>query len=411
MLKRMRWRFIGSAMAAISAVVVVLLFVLNIGNYRNITRQQDEALDRLLKIESLDAPFSDGRGAPPFDDWMHFSPEVQYSLRFFSVHCTHGGEIQAINQDYVASVSETDAESYARAALSSGKTRGYKDGYRYLVERSENETVVLFLNSERELQTIRSLLFITLAVAGGSLLLVFALVVLFSGRAIAPYLRNLAAQKQFITNASHELKTPLTAISSSADVLAMESGENEWVKSIQSQSGRLSRLISSLVTLCRLDEENPFPERTEFSLSDAVWEIAEPFSSLAAAKGKEYTQYIEDGITVTGDRTAIGQLVSILLDNAVKYADEHGKITVSLKKHKNHIQISVYNTAQAIDRDSLPHLFDRFYRADASRNSRTGGYGLGLSIASSIVAAHKGKIWAETADGKSLRITASFPCG
>ena len=150
------------------------------------------------------------------------------------------------------------------------------------------------IGADIEIKTIRSLLFITLAVAGGSLLLVFALVVLFSGRAIAPYLRNLAAQKQFITNASHELKTPLTAISTSANVLAMESGENEWVQNIQSQSGRLSRLISSLVTLCRLDEENPFPERTEFSLSDAVWEIAEPFSSLAAAKGKEYTQYIED---------------------------------------------------------------------------------------------------------------------
>ena len=108
----------------------------------------------------------------------------------------------------------------------------------------------------------------------------------------------------------------------------MESGENEWVQNIQSQSGRLSRLISSLVTLCRLDEENPFPERTEFSLSDAVWEIAEPFSSLAAAKGKEYTQYIEDSITITGDRTAIGQLVSILLDNVIKYSADCGEMCI-----------------------------------------------------------------------------------
>ena len=126
MLKKMRWRFIGSAMAAITAVVIVLLFVLNIGNYRNITRQQDEALDRLLKIESMDAPFSGGTGAPPFDDWMQFSPEVQYSLRFFSVHCTPGGEIKNINQDYVASVSETDAERYAHAALSGGKRAAMK---------------------------------------------------------------------------------------------------------------------------------------------------------------------------------------------------------------------------------------------------------------------------------------------
>ena len=200
------------------------------------------------------------------------------------------------------------------------------------------------IGADIEIKTIRSLLFITLAVAGGSLLLVFALVVLFSGRAIAPYLRNLAAQKQFITNASHELKTPLTAISTSADVLAMESGENEWVQNIQSQSGRLSRLISSLVTLCRLDEENPFPERTEFSLSDAVWEIAEPFSSLAAAKGKEYTQYIEDGITITDDRTAIGQLVSILLDNAIKYSADCGVIRLHVCRSGKRAEIEVYFT-------------------------------------------------------------------
>lgn len=144
------------------------------------------------------------------------------------------------------------------------------------------------IGADIELKTIRSLLFITLAVAGGSLLLVFALVVLFSGRAIAPYLRNLAAQKQFITNASHELKTPLTAISTSADVLAMESGENEWVQNIQSQSGRLSRRISSLVTLCRLDEENRSRSARSFPSASGVGD-REPFSSLAAAKGKEYT--------------------------------------------------------------------------------------------------------------------------
>ena len=404
MLKKMRWRFIGSAMAAITAVVAALLFVLNIGNYRNITRQQDEALDRLLKIESMDAPFSNGRGAPPFDDWMHFSPEVQYSLRFFSVHCAPDGGVTKINQDYIASVSETDAERYAHAALASGKTRGYEGGYRYLVETREDETVVLFLNSERELQTIRSLLFITLAVAGGSLLLVFALVVLFSKRAIAPYLRNLAAQKQFITNASHELKTPLTAISTSADVLAMEGGENEWVQNIQAQSGRLSRLISSLVTLCRLDEENPFPERTEFSLSDAVWEIAEPFSSLAAAKGRHYTQYIEDGILVTGDRTAIGQLVSILLDNAVKYAPDGGVIRLHVCRSGKRAEIEVYNTLPSAEKLDCKRLFERFYRPDASRNANTGGSGVGLSIAKATAEAHGGTIRARQ-NGREITFT------
>lgn len=140
------------------------------------------------------------------------------------------------------------------------------------------------------------------------------------------------AQKQFITNAGHELKTPLTAISTSADVLAMEHDGDEWVHNIQVQSGRLSKLITSLVALSRLDEENPFPVRTEFSLSDALWEISEPFGSLAQAKGKAYTQDIADGLTVTGDRTAIQQMFSILLDNALKYSPDGGSISLTTQR-------------------------------------------------------------------------------
>lgn len=253
-------------------------------------------------------------------------------------------------------------------------------------------TSVIFLNSERELHAIRALFWITAAVAGGCLVIVFLLVLLFSRRAIAPYIRNLAMQKQFITNASHELKTPLTTISTSADVLAMEYENDEWVKNIQSQSVRLSRLISDLVTLSRLDEENPFPERAEFSLSDAVWETAEPFTALARSRGRSYSQNIEDGLTMTGDRAAVQQMVSILLDNANKYTPEGGSIFLSARRAGRKNEIAVSNTCEGAESIDVTRLFDRFYRADESHSTRIGGTGIGLSIARATAEAHGGTI-------------------
>lgn len=387
MLRKMRWRFIGAAMAAFGAVILTLLCFINIWNYRTMARQQDETLQMLLEVEQRQSPFP----APPgekFDGWRHFSPEVQYSLRFFSVECTHAGEIVHINQEFVASVSRQDAARYAKAALASGHTRGFENGYRYLVQSNTLGTTLLFLNSERELQAARSLLFITLIIAGVCLLVVFGLVVLLSGRAIRPYARNLEAQKQFITNASHELKTPLTAISTSADVLAMEHGQDEWVKSIQTQAARLSRLITRLITLSRLNEEDPFPLRAGFSLSDAVWEISEPFAALALAGGRQYTQQIEDGLMLCGDREAIGQMVSILLDNALKYSPPGGAIALRAARRTKRAELLVENTC-AGEAPDVSRLFDRFYRADTSR---AGGTGIGLSIARATAEAHGGSI-------------------
>ena len=388
MLKKMRWRFIGAAMAAFTAVVLTLLCFVNLWNYHSVTSQQDEALTRLMEIEDQQMPFSSRRGALPFDDWSHFSPEVQYSLRFFSVHYDTNGIVSRVNQDYIASISESDAETYADAVLESGKAHGY----RYLVSTTEDETVVLFLNSEREIQTMRSLLWITLAIAAVCLAVVFGLVVLFSQRAITPYLKNMEAQKQFITNAGHELKTPLTAISTSADVLAMEHDGDEWVHNIQVQSGRLSKLITSLVALSRLDEENPFPVRTEFSLSDALWEISEPFGSLAQAKGKAYTQDIADGLTVTGDRTAIQQMFSILLDNALKYSPDGGSISLTTQRSGKRAEVTVSNTVDTAQSIDTTRLFDRFYRADESHSGAVSGTGIGLSIVKATVEAHGGTI-------------------
>lgn len=390
MLKKLRRRFIGAAMAAFTAVVIALVCAVNFVNFRGVAAQQDDALQRLRSAQ----PLPDDRGAPPLDDWKPFSPEVRYSLRFFTVRFGADGGVTQVNQDFIASVSRSDAEEYARAALASGKTRGYERGYRFLISADGDETVALFLNSERELQSVRALMWVSLGVAGGSLLVVFALVVLFSGRAIAPYLKNLEAQKQFITNASHELKTPLTAISASADVLAMEHGDDEWVQSIQAQTGKLARLVNHLVTLSRLDEENPFPVRAEFSLSDALWELSESFAPLCRARNRRYSQDIADGLTLTGDRTALQQTVSILLDNALKYAPDGGSIALTAQRAGKRTEIAVTNTVDAAQKLDVSRLFERFYRADESRSAAVSGTGIGLSIARATVEAHGGKITA-----------------
>ena len=409
MLKKMQRRFVGAAMAAFTAVILVLFCVVNAGNYRSVASQQDDTLSQLLALGSQSAPTNgetppdkpygevgaalpDNVPVPRIDGGKNFSPEVPYMFRYFSVRYDADGQLSQVDQDFIASISRGEAETYAADVLALSRQHGYYKGYRYLVSASDDGTSVIFLNSERELHSIRALFWITAAVAGGCLVVVFLLVLLFSRRAIAPYMRNLAMQKQFITNASHELKTPLTAISTSADVLAMEYEDDEWVKNIQSQSVRLSRLISDLVTLSRLDEENPFPERTEFSLSDAVWETAEPFTSLARSRGRSYTQNIEDGLTMTGDRTAVQQMVSILLDNANKYTPEGGSISLSARRAGRKNEISVSNTCEGAESIDVTRLFDRFYRADESHSTRIGGTGIGLSIARATAEAHGGTI-------------------
>ena len=233
-------------------------------------------------------------------------------------------------------------------------------------------------------------------------MLVFILVVFFSQYAIKPYVKNIERQKRFITDASHELKTPITSIATSADIAAMEYEGDEWISNIRKQTARLARLVNELVALSRLDEEMPFPEKNWFSLSDAAWEAAEPFGVLAKAKGKKYFQEIEEGMALYGDRDSIQQMISILLDNGIKYSGECGEVHLYIYHRRRKIYIEVSNTCDLPDISGLDRLFDRFYRLDASRSSHSGGSGIGLSMARAIAEAHGGRIGVESEGGKSI---------
>jgi signal transduction histidine kinase len=404
----MRWRFVWAAMAAVFAVMLVLVATINLINYSIVTARQDQTLSTILQLETKNG-MPANRVPFPGKGWLDApSPETQYSTRFFVVHCDRNGNVLGIRRDYIASVSEAEASEYAANILARNSSSGYSGDYRYTVEYGDKDIYIVFLNSANELQLVQYMLLISGAVAAVTFLLIFGLVILLSKHAISPYVKNLEMQKQFITDAGHEIKTPLTSIATSADVLAVEHEGDEWVENIQKQSVRLTKLVNNLVTLSRLDESTPFPEKTRFSLSEAAWETSEPFSSLAKANGKNYNQQIVDNLEITGDKNAIQQMISILLDNALRYTNAGGQIQFDVYRKSNRTYIEVFNTCEPISQEDIAHLFDRFYRPDKSRSKHTGGTGIGLSIAKATAEGHGGKITAKSPSGNSIRFVVTL---
>lgn len=423
MLKKMQRRFIMAAMAAFATVMLVLVVGINIVNYYRTTSTQDGLAASLLEYEQRAYEHRARRNAspnenpkeherknsahqepefPPISEMPGGGPEARFTTRFFAVYCDLSENIEVISRDYIYSIDEETAKAYTATVLQKGKEKGYYGDYRYHVKVDDAGSTVLFLNVTSALQFMKSLLIISLVIGFSSLLVVLILVVFFSRYAVRPYVKNIERQKRFITDAGHELKTPITSIATSADIAAMEYEGDEWISNIQKQTARLTRLVGELVALSRLDEEIPFPEKSTFSLSDVAWETAELFSVRAKAEGKNYCQNIEEQITIYGDCNSIQQMISILLDNAVKYSDVGGEIHLDIYRKRRKVCIKVSNTCDLPDTTDLDRLFDRFYRVDESRAANTGGTGIGLAMAQAIVETHNGKIKAERTDEKTI---------
>lgn len=407
MLNKIRRRFILAAMAAFGTVTLLIIVGINAANYYRTTAMQDGLAEALLSHEQT-VPAKRQVPPPPLREMAGRDPEAAFMTRFFVVHCDTDGSIRAASRDYISSVDEVTAEAYAQAVLSKGWEKGYYEGYRYRVKREENGISVLFLNSTIQIQSMRSLLFVSLLIGAVSLLLVFLLIFFLSGRAIRPYIKNIERQRQFITDAGHELKTPITSIATSADIAAMEHEGDEWIDNIRRQTARLTKLVGDMVALSRLDEETPFPGKSRFSVSEAAWEAAEPFAHLAKAKGKSYSQHIAEDLTLYGDRDSVQRMISILLDNAVRYSDEGGAIQMRIYRRRSKICVEVSNTCDLPDVSDLDRLFDRFYRMDASRSAATGGTGIGLSMVRAIAETHGGKAEVRSADGKEICFRVMF---
>lgn len=410
MIRKLRIKLIAVSMLSLLLVLLLIMGTVNLLNYRDIVAGADATLALLAENGGRFPQKGEGRPAPELPGPGPMSPELPYESRYFSVTLSGAGETVTVDTGKIAAVDTTTAIEFAQRVFESGKTGGFLGNYRYTRSDGEEGALIIFLDCGRSLSTFRSFLLASCGISALGLLAVLGLVILFSGRIIKPVSESYEKQKRFITDAGHELKTPLTIIDADTEVLAMETGENEWIRDIRRQTTRLASLTNDLTYLSRLEEQHPL-QKMEFPLSDVVDETAQSFQAPARTQGKHLQLRIQPMLSLYGDEKAVRQLVSILLNNALKYSDEGADISLTLDRQGKTVRLTVENTTRAPLPDNLDSLFDRFYRADSSRNSQTGGHGLGLSIARAVVEAHKGKISASAGAGGTLRITAALPAG
>lgn len=399
MIGSLRRKFISISMISIFIVFSCIFISLMVFTKIQTNRSVDMLVDTISSNDGVFPKFDPSKQRMlvqmPYSDVI--TEETQFSTRFFSVWLDDEKQIVNTNMDSVSTITEQDVEDYTDKVLKRGKERGWIGDYRYRIMDTKNGTTVVFVNGNTYNNTSNRLLFTALLVLLGSASLILILTVVVSKRAVRPVAESYEKQRQFITDANHELKTPLTLILSNLDIVESELGKNEWLDDIRSEGERMGLLINQLVTLSRMDESTDSVMREEFNLSSAVADTVSEFESFAEERSHTLTSSINPSVYYYGDESLIRRLTAILLDNAIKYCDADGDIQLTLICRR-HLVLTVENTYQDVDKLELNRLFDRFYRADKARTF-SGSFGIGLSIAQSIVKSHKGNIAAYRKSG------------
>lgn len=407
MIKKLQRKFVLIAMASVFLVMSLVIGSINGINIYQINQKIDGLLRILAENDGNFPKFNQDKPKKPMNrqNGIHITPETPYETRYFVIYTDESNAITQVDTLHIAAITADEAVEYGEKILSGHKWKGYIGNYKYLMTEKDGKRTIVVLDCSSDRTTSMTFLFISTLIGLISFLVVFLLVSIFSRKAIHPVVESMEKQKQFITDAGHEIKTPLAIIQANTEVLEMIEGGNEWTGSIRNQISRLDSLIKNLLTLSQMEEGKIEIVFTDFSLSDAVFEASAPFEAVACSQGKTLRFQIEKGISFHGDEAGIRQLVSILLDNAMKYSNDLGTIEVSLSRQGKNKKLTVYNTVDEVPKGSLERLFDRFYRADSSRSRETGGYGIGLSIAQNIVKAHKGKITPHSANDNAIWFT------
>lgn len=404
MLKRIRVKFIVLSMTALFVLLFVIIAGMNIVNYKAVIEEADSTLAMMAENEGKFPPFA-GKKLPPF-----MTPETPYETRYFSVAIDRENGIVDTDISKIAMVDEDMAYEYAMEILAEEKARGFKGEYRFVSQEEEGRHRITFMDMGRRMYSFQTFLKSSILIGVVGYIVFFLVIIFFSGKIMRPVAESYEKQKRFITDAGHEIKTPLAIINADVDVIGMEQGENEWLEDIKVQTKRLAGLTNDLVYLSRMEEEEKDMQMMKFAFSDVVGETVSSFQALAKTQNKGLHVVIPGMISLNGNEKSIRQLVNILMDNAIKYSPEEGEISVEVQKQGRNILLAVSNSTYAsIPKDKLDMIFERFYRIDPSRSTMTGGYGIGLSVAKAIVNAHNGKISAATVGENVLKITVVLP--
>lgn len=406
MFKSLRKKFIVTAVGSVAVVVAVLAITLNFINFNKLEERIDSTLLEASKSQALIKIFTEDG-----DDLVitkNSSSPTDYNGFSIAKVDNIGRVIKAYRDDSL--LPDQDAlQDKVIEAIKVGKTSGFIGSYRFLKVESNVGNLILFLNCQRELDSFESFLKNSILISFVVIVSVLILVILVSKKVIAPIQETYIKQKQFITGASHELKTPLAIISSNADVLEMEHGDSKWTNNIHNQVERLSSLVNSLVVFSRMEEKDSV-ERAQFNLTEALKSRIEDFNELANFQKKYIVTDIDSALNYYGEKDAIVQLMDILLENAIKYAPEDSDILVCLKKNRKNAILKVSNKAD-VKKGDLSKVFDRFYRLDESRNSTIKGYGIGLSMAQLIAEKHRETIRAYSPEDGVFKIEMRFTLG
>jgi signal transduction histidine kinase len=329
------------------------------------------------------------------------SPETPFETRYFSVKLDTDGNVTETDTSKVVAVDDALAVRYAKNVMSGKKETGYISTYRFMRSETENGHICVFVDANRELESFSFFLVSSLLISLLGILVVFVIVISLSDVALKPIIESYEKQKRFITDAGHEMKTPLTVITANTEIIELEGGESQWTQGIKSQVSKLASLTEKLVILSKM-EEGAKLDMVNFSLSDALFDTCAQYRSIAISKDVSFNLDIIEGVSLLGHEGEIRRCASLILDNAFRYADQGGTVEVVLQKYQGNVEMRFTNTTDGVEKGSLDRWFDRFYRTDLSRNSDTGGSGIGLSVVKAIVLAHGGTVKAFSHDGKKV---------
>lgn len=416
MIKTLQKKFIVTAMTAVTALLLILLGTINLVNLVMVGKEVEQTLVMLSEAEGDfgHVPMQQ-RAVPPPD--FRIAPKAErdkfLSSNFFVVRLNDAGKVVFTDVSRTASVDETSAGTFAQKALAGQKSTGKMGKYRYRISRSRagNETVAVFLDHSEEMLSYVRVLVLSFGIGAVCWGLMLALIVFLSKRAIRPIAENIEKQKQFVTNAGHEIKTPLAIILANAEAMELYQGENKWTKNIKAQTIRLDGLMKHLLLLAKMEEGAGAEKRTTqaIRLDTLLNEQIEIFAEPLKLRDITLQTEIAPDVLVKADKEQMTQMLSILFDNALKYTNEGGWIYVGLQKYGKHIRLQMKNTCEKLPDMPPEQLFDRFCRDDRARTQKMGGYGIGLSAARLAAEANGGRMTAEYEEGTVVSFIVRMP--
>ncbi len=389
-------------MGSLIILLVVTLTAIVLSEYYASTRQSSEMLERYVDFYSLENP--PGAGGPheiPDDDHHRPKDEQIYNLStFYSVAFADDGTVLAVDEGESGLYTRDELIASAQSLIDSGKTKGKEASFLYQISEHKEYTLVAFIDITVANSNLLTLTRHTLIAGGIAIVVLFITSLFLSRRIIQPLEENDQRQKQFVSDAGHELKTPISVMSTNIELLSRQIDHNEWLDNIRYENDRMGELITQLLDLSHVENAETIKEPVDLSRLTTGESL--PFESVAFEHGLVLQTDIDGHIEVLGNSSQLSQLISILLDNAIRHSDGGKEINLSLTRQGHHAVLAIENSGKEIPGEQLSHLFERFYRIDNVRNSESKHYGLGLAIAKAITESHGGSISVSCHDGKVM---------